>query len=44
MVKESNDVSNHQYFRRIRISEVKETLRRIKTGKILRPDDIPSEV
>ena len=33
MVKESNDVSNHQYFWRIKISEVKEALRRIKIGK-----------
>ena len=35
MIKESNDVSNHQYFQRIRISKVKEALRIIKTNKIL---------
>ena len=44
MVKEDTDVANLQYFRRFRMSEINEALRRIKTGKALGPDGIPSEV
>jgi hypothetical protein len=36
--------TNRRFVRRIQKSEVKETLKKIKTGKALEPDDIPIEV
>jgi hypothetical protein len=36
--------TNRRFVRRIQESEVKETLKKIKTGKALGPDDIPIEV
>jgi hypothetical protein len=36
--------TNRQFIRRIQESEVKEVLKKIKTGKTLGPDDIPIEV
>ena len=40
----SNNNRDYKYFRRIRISEVKEALKKMKTGKALGPDGIPIEV
>jgi hypothetical protein len=36
--------TNKRFVRGIQESEVKEALKKIKTGKTLRPDDIPIEV
>jgi hypothetical protein len=36
--------TNRQFIQRIQESEVKEALKKIKTGKALGPDDIPIEV
>jgi hypothetical protein len=36
--------TNRQFIRRIHESDVKETLKKMKTGKALEPDDIPIEV
>jgi hypothetical protein len=35
---------NRRFVRRIQESEVKEALKKMKTGKTLGPDDIPIEV
>jgi hypothetical protein len=40
----SVDDTNRRFVRRIQESEVKEPLKKIKTGKTLGPDDIPIEV
>jgi hypothetical protein len=36
--------TNRRFVRRIQESEVKEALKKMKTGKALEPDDIPIEV
>jgi hypothetical protein len=41
---DSVDDTNRRFVRRIHESKVKEILKKMKTGKALRPDDIPIEV
>ena len=41
---DSFDDTNRRFVRRIQESEVRETLKRMKGGKAMGPDDIPIEV